>query len=148
MHFFFVLYINNTISGNGKQNNGVSSSGIISMDSACPSASLKTHIESYEDYYRAQDRDKQHLPFYTCAGQSPKANNTHLVSTTISISIFTVTHLLTSFLFSVAISLPRPRRGTSKHSATMGGTPKLLSTGFHQMKLVSVLKNQRKISVK
>lgn len=50
---FVLFYINNTISGNGKQNNGVSSSGIISMDSACPASSLKTHIESYEDYYRA-----------------------------------------------------------------------------------------------
>lgn len=49
----FLVYINNTISGNGKQNNGVSSSGIISMEPACPASSLKTHIESYEDYYRA-----------------------------------------------------------------------------------------------
>lgn len=40
-----LVYINNTISGgNGKQNNGVSSSGIISMEPACPASSLKhTH---------------------------------------------------------------------------------------------------------
>lgn len=42
----FLVYINNTISGNGKQNNGVSSSGIISMEPACPASSLKTHTSS------------------------------------------------------------------------------------------------------
>lgn len=108
----FYIHNNNTISGNGKQNNGVSSSGVTSMDSACP-AFLNTHQVLWG--LLELDRDKELLPFYTCAGRALKPTYTFSFNNDFDLDFHSNT-FINFFVFCCTISLPRPRRDTSKHS--------------------------------